>query len=267
MSRDLQPLGDCIGTDTNGFLQKTVSRDTVQPELLPLIQQIIETATSVFGDNLHSLYVRGSVAKSTFIPNISDLDTVVVTRTDCGDESEQSYIESVKKIELGYPEVHGIEKGIRTVKEFVDSGNPIFKYQTVCVYGDDLAERMPVMKPGKDTTVHLPKVLERLGAAQKSVPDMSKERLQSYSIWICKQAIRSCHELLAEQLQQFARDIYPCYKAAADAWPDQEPLLRQTAEVAIFGTQDKDELLEIINQIKSLLEPKIHKFYRYSDHA
>lgn len=261
MNRDLQPLGDCIGTDANGFLQKTVSQDTIQPELLPLIQQVIEAARSVFGDNLHSVYIRGSVAKGTFIPNVSDLDTVVVTHKDCGDNAEQNYIESVKKIEVDYPEVLGIEKGIRTVKEFVDSGNPIFKYQTVCVYGDDLAERIPALKPGKDTTVHLPKVLERLEAAQKSVPGMSKERLQGYSVWICKQAIRSCHELLAEQLQQFARDIYPCYKAAADVWPDQEPLLRKTAEVAIFGTEDKDELLDIINQMHIFLKPKVSNFY------
>lgn len=253
----LKPIGDVIKTSEDGYLVKTASKATLQAELIPVIEELVSIATATFGTNLHSVYIRGSVAKGTFIPNLSDLDAVAVTTKDCGDAAEQTYVAAVKTLEQKRPEIVGIEKAILTKGSFLNSKNPIFKYQTVCVYGEDLALQMPAMRPGQDTMVHLPKVLERVKESVPKIQDSDQKYIKEWSIWICKQLIRSCHELLAEKLQQFARDIYPCYKAAADAFPEHEPLLRRTAEIAVYGTEDREELLDIIEQMHKLLEPKI----------
>ncbi len=261
----LERIGNTVVTDEDGFLIKTVSEKTLQRELLPLIKKVILVAQKLFGNNLHSVYIRGSVAKGSFIAGISDLDVVVVTLNDCGDEIEKQYIREIKQLEQNYPKVQGIEKVIKTTEQFIESRNPVFKYQTVCVYGEDLAIKMKPLRIGKETVVHLPGVIQSI---DESIPKIESENEESWvkhwSIWMCKQLIRSAHELVSEDLGRFARDIFPCYEGAAKMYPEQEPLFRRTAEIAVFGTTDKLELLKIIADMRIFLKPAIDEYFSSS---
>lgn len=266
----LKVIGDVLGTDDRGFLVKLVSKDTFYKPLVPLIGKVVTVAKDVFTDELHSVYIRGSVAKGTFIPNISDIDPVFITKNTPSDELFEQFKKRIIDLNKKYPDVTNIEKNVQTIDEVLKAKSPIYKYQSVCVYGKDLMAELPDMKPGKQTVVHLKKIL---GSIDESIPRIGEETearwIRHWSIWMCKQLIRSCHELLAEDLQQFARDIYPCYKASADAWPEQEPMLRRVAEIAVFGTEDKSELIDITKQMKKFLEPKIKVFndQQTSSHA
>ncbi|MCB9822819.1 nucleotidyltransferase domain-containing protein [Candidatus Nomurabacteria bacterium] len=259
----LKPIGDVLHTDNAGFLIKNVSQETFYLPLKPLIDGLIKIAQSVFKSRLHSVYIRGSVAKGTFVPNISDLDSVFVVETEPSDDEFEEFKKEIKDINKKYPYVIGIEKNIQTVDQLVNSKSPIYKYQTVCVYGKDLTKDLPKIKPGKESVVHLEKIINSI---DESLPKISKESephwIKHWSIWMCKQLIRSCHELIAEDLQQFARDIYPCYFATSKKWPENELLLRRVAEIAVFGTENKTELLDITRKMRGFLKPKIAEFYR-----
>lgn len=259
----LQPIGDVIYTNSDGFLIKNVSKRTVYKPLNSLIKEVVLIAKEVLENNLHSVYIRGSVAKGTFIPNISDLDSVFVVKNEI---TNDLYIKLQKKlIELNklYPEVTTIECNVQTLNNILSSTNPIYKYQMVCIFGNDITSHIPELMPGRDSTVHLSKIIKRIDNLSDNTESHNDPIwIKSTSIWMCKLLIRSCHELIAGELQQFARDIYPCYIAASNKWPKDEPLLRRVAEIAVYGTEDKSELLIIAKKMKNFLQPKITAFYQ-----
>lgn len=260
--QSLQAIGDVIYTDKNGYLQKSVSLETVQDELRPIINEVLEIAQNTFNKNIHSAYVRGSVAKGTFIPKISDLDMVIVTHQDCGNEVEAKYIKSIKILETKYPFIQGVEKIVKTATEFIESKNPVFKYSAVCVLGEDLTSKIAPLKIGRETTVHLSSILRIIEESVPKIESEVEERwVKRWSIWISKSLIRSAHELVAEKNGYFARDIYPCYMGIIQIYPSDEALIRRVATVAVFGTSDKPELLELIQNMKTFLQPKIADFY------
>ena len=258
----LSAIGSVTSTDEKGYLQKTVSQATLQQNLLPLIEQIVSTARQVFPNILHSVYIRGSVAKGSFVPRISDIDPVIVTTVEPSDSDFAQLKTAFIKLCEQYPSVTNIEKNVQVLDKFVAARNPIYKYQTVCVFGEDLSEKMEPLRLGKETVVHLPKILASIDESIPRIQNQTESKwIKHWSIWMCKQLIRSAHELVAEELGRFARDIFPCYEGASKLYPKYEPLLKRTAEIAVFGTTDKRELLKITSEMRLFLAPEIEKFY------
>ena len=261
--RELKNIGDFVTVDNNGYLVKTVSLYSLQEELRPLIRECTSIILSIIGSNTHSIYIRGSVAKGTFLAGISDLDVFIVSREIINSDLLKKVAKSFYEINEGWKSVVGIEFSYMSASKLVKTKSPIYKYQTVCVYGDDLTPLMPSLRPGVDTTVHLLKIIDRVQESYPKVEEMtSQEEIKSFSIWIAKSLIRSSHELVAQDLRRFARDIYPCLEGASHFYPEQRELLRRTALVAIFGTTDKKALLEIMHEMQDFIEPKITLFLK-----
>jgi hypothetical protein len=84
--------------------------------------------------------------------------------------------------------------------------------------------------------------------------------LKERSKWLCKRLIRGAHQLVEKKLQRFTRDIYPCYEGASQVYPEHELLFRKVAEVAVFGTEDKEYLLELARQMQDFLSVEIPKY-------
>ncbi len=259
-NRELKPVGSYLGVDEEGYLIGEVSKEKIQPELWPVINESIECAREVFGDNIHSIYVRGSTAKGTFVPGISDLDTEFVLHTQPDDETKQNFKDKMIEIEDRHPEVTKIERVIWTVDGFTTEPDTIRKYQTVCVFGEDLTQAMPKMKPGAESASKLGLILEQI---DKSISLLESGQdtitIKARSVWLGKRLIRRAHELIEGKLQRFTRDIYPCYEGASQVWPEHEPLFRKVAEVAVFGTEDQEYLIDLARQMHNFLEEEIGK--------
>ncbi len=254
----LKPMGTFLKTDENGYLIPEVSLSKVQEKLLPVVASGIVIGKELFGEDLHSVYLRGSVAKGAFIDGISDFDFKFVTKEKTTKELENKLTDALAELAKKYPEITKIDKGISFVEEFTKGKNPINKYQTLCVYGEDLSKDLPPLKPGKETRGASKSILRTMSEMLVALEtENNPSVLQRNSVKICKQIIRSAHDLVGEKLQRYTRDVYPAYEGAIQVYPEQKALLHRIAEIAVFGSTNKQELISLIEQSKAFLEPEL----------
>ncbi|MDG2932913.1 nucleotidyltransferase domain-containing protein, partial [Vibrio parahaemolyticus] len=116
-----------------------------QPEFAPLIREVTACLKGGLGQNLHSVYVYGSVARKTAIVGRSNLDLVVVTQSSF-EHNRATLLNTIKwRAQQSYPHVNGVSVRTALVSE-VANLDSIFtwgfmlKHCCVCVYGDDLAD-------------------------------------------------------------------------------------------------------------------------------
>jgi predicted nucleotidyltransferase len=149
---EIKPTGSFFETDEQGFLINPTSREKIQEEWKPLIEDIIEIYKKIFGEKLVNVYLRGSVAKGEAVSGISDIDTwayVELPENEIKNDWTKSYEEELTQ---KYPFVRGIELGGEPVTNHTDKGDIIFLNQSLCIFGEPF--KVPKVKPGKEMIVH-----------------------------------------------------------------------------------------------------------------
>jgi len=69
------------GLDSNGFIISDVSKDKIDGVYVPCIRESVENLKKLFHQQLHSVYVYGSVARGDAIAKKSDLDVIAMFNT------------------------------------------------------------------------------------------------------------------------------------------------------------------------------------------
>lgn len=77
----IRKLGSVLDVDEEGYIVKAASNDKIQFKWPPAVDEVVEAYKQHLGDRLHSVYVRGSVARGEAIDDISDIDTVALITT------------------------------------------------------------------------------------------------------------------------------------------------------------------------------------------
>ena len=74
------PIGKVLHTDSEGYFVSESSMDNiVQPWDEP-VQALVEKFRAELGDEMHSLYIRGSLVRGTAIEGVSDIDGIVLVK-------------------------------------------------------------------------------------------------------------------------------------------------------------------------------------------
>ncbi len=69
-----------ISTDKRGFLVNSGNKNKIGKKLILVLNEVLFFCKKEFGNNIFSIYIRGSVAAGNFKKNISDLDFVIVLK-------------------------------------------------------------------------------------------------------------------------------------------------------------------------------------------
>lgn len=67
-------------TDKNGFVINEASPKRVQPYYRKILKEISGLYNEKLGDNLLSIYIRGSVSVDKVKPDTSDIDSITITK-------------------------------------------------------------------------------------------------------------------------------------------------------------------------------------------
>jgi len=111
----------------------------------PIVNDLLRFIKSGLGSNLHSLYVYGSVARKTAIPNNSNLDVIVVTHTTF-EEDRQTLFNSLRwRFNKDFPFLTGVTIKTVLVSDVVSldslfSWGFLLRHCSVCLYGSNLGE-------------------------------------------------------------------------------------------------------------------------------
>lgn len=262
--------GDLLTTDSQGFIINPCSFEKILPPWTEIIADLKAAYLEIFGQKLHSIYIRGSVPRGKAISRVSDLDSLVVIYGDLEENElaqiqlcrrrlkyQYSFCTSVEFIWVGYEELIGAESTLKMV----------IKTQSLCIFGDDLTLVLPNYKPGIEMVSHafelaedlkeLENELRCLGTNYIFYSDFVKDRCA----WIMKRIIRVGLELVMLREQVFTRDLYPSYLLFTKHYPSQANYMNKALQLAINPSDNRAGLLIFLREFGSWLLGEIENVF------
>jgi len=255
----IKEIGKFFDKDSEGYLINPASKEKITDEWKPVVQDIVEEYKSHYGENLHSVYIRGSVAKGDAVVGISDVDTfayVTLKQQDIKTDWTNSF---EKKILLKYPFAQGIELSVNSIENAHD--NKILILQSACVYGEDLNKKMPKVKVGKETMGHVYVFAKNLAWFDGwLVRPPTPEQIKKTCTWLMKRFLRTGIELTMEQRGLYTRDLYPSYKVFSECYPEKEVEMKEVLYLALNPSDDLDIIKRIRNTFGVWIEEQTKSY-------
>jgi hypothetical protein len=204
-------------------------------------------------EKVHSLYLRGSVAKGTAIAGVSDIDTFAVIFEE-REAIDRTWIGAFQQrmadqypfqteIEFGFVSHHAVcaANGARGSRFLI-------KTQCVCLWGEDLAPFIPRYKPGRALVGHALEIKEDIRQVMERLPTMEDiATVKGWCQWIMKRLVRTGFELIMEQERAYTRDLYPCYVTFCRHFPAQAQQMKHALEWAIAPSDNKEALAQFLD--------------------
>lgn len=246
----IEKLGEYLALDSDGYILNTTKLSAIQSKWKPCVDEIVDEYKKHYGSAVHSVYLRGSVAKGKAIENISDIDTfavVTLPNKDIDKTWEKDFLNAFMEKHLF---VNGVELQVSPLEGFEKRRGQkiLIKTQSICLYGESLANEIEPMKPGLETTQHLQHLGKEIRSSIELLQnEVNDEKILNDCTWIMKRILRGAFELVMERSNQYTRDLYPCYEGFSKYYPDQKNEMYSVLEMAVCPTKD-------VSKITSLLE-------------
>ena len=264
-------IGEILETNDAGFIVNHTGIEKIIDPWKPVVEAVREGYLSHLGDNLHSVYIRGSIARGLGREFVSDVDSIAVVKEE--KVSELTWAQRLSKELTGrFPFCTGVEivclaydDLINADDEYNASWRMMLKTQCVCIFGDDLARQLPDYRLGAEAVVHandIRRPIERLAddiralrlIARLPFPTRLLKSLRGgygpvVSLGcaeIMKRILRTGFELVMEEERVYTRDLYPCYRIFSKHFPDKEESMRRALELAVNPTSDPEEVLRYL---------------------
>lgn len=256
MKQEIKNIGSIQKLDKDGYIINDFSLDNIQVGYINVLKDIIDLYQDHFSEYLHSIYLRGSVAKGQAIPYLSDIDTVAISNIKLPDEINKKRELIWKEIGDKYPFIKGVEIHFESLDNVMNSENFQFLLKTQCipVYGNNIIETLPKFKIGKAAFAHSSTLEKDIKSVEEWLENETDvEEIKDICMWIMKRIVRIGFELIMEKEKCFTRDLYPCYDLFSKNYPNKKDEMHQAIFLAVFPSDNKDLILSTIQSISSFL--------------
>ncbi|MFZ4214897.1 nucleotidyltransferase domain-containing protein [Pantoea endophytica] len=130
----------------------------MQPQFSNVISAVAKALVISQADNIHSIYVYGSVAQGTAVATVSDLDITVIFSRESIRVGSPAMTEVITSLEEAHPIISKIDLDTGTLSTVMDPQQLNrwgywLKHHCVCVYGEDLRERFAAFRPSKEIAI------------------------------------------------------------------------------------------------------------------
>jgi hypothetical protein len=240
---EVKAHGTFIETDADGYLCNPSSFDKLQPAWLDLIESAKDTYLTHCAAQLHSIYLRGSVARGAAVPGISDLDSFAVLKPGITDADSSWEDEAIRTLQTDHPITNDIEFDLWPYEEALDRSHVysfVLKTFGLSLHGPDLTDQIEPFKPNAEIMHQVRNLAEGLAAFEAELAvETDPVEIAGAGAWLMKRIVRSGFELVMEHEGTYTRDLYPCYATFAKYYPQQKAAMRQALEWAINPIADK----------------------------
>jgi hypothetical protein len=252
MESSILPIGDVLPVDADGYLINPCRADLLVPPWSDVVAEITAAYLQHLAKQIHSIYLRGSVAKGRPIAGVSDIDTFAVMFGE-RDAIDRSWVPAFQqRMAAQYPFHTGIEIGFVPYRAVLDPNGArgrrlMIKTQCICLWGEDLAPSIPGYKLGRALVMHAFGIERDIQRVFQQLPILEDaDAIKGWCQWIMKRLLRTGFELVMEQERTYTRDLYPCYVAFSRHFPAQEPQMKHALERAIAPSDSKGELAQFL---------------------
>ena len=258
--KPLSSVGSWFEMDEQGFILNKCTPKNIDTPWIELIEDIKDVFVGRFGEGLHGLYVRGSIARGEAIPYISDLDAFSV-HTTVLDQDDEIWIRTLEIVlQDNYPQISAFDIRLFSYDDVLASPHMeglrfIIKTQSLCIYGEDLAQILPKYKPGISGIMSAWGLNYAINRANEIflAQEMSPSEIQTSCRWMMSKLVRSGFELVMEHDGRYTRDLVLASEAFSEYYPKKKMDMEHALRLAIYPTTDKKEVLQIMASLGTWL--------------
>lgn len=247
--------------DKNGFIVNEASIKKIQPYYRKILEEINQFYIDKLGNNLLSVYIRGSVSVGRAKPYISDIDSVAIVRRKLTEKDLSWVVRATNELEKKYPKAGLIELTVISLKELLKSKNyknlrVYLKTQSVCIKGKDILSQLPKIKPGKELAIYLYgnlskelEVLKKIFSNRKINRDylFQKRSIKFWCVWMTRTLLRAGLGLVMVEKPVYSQDLKTCFSVFIEKYPEYKKEMKQLLKWSIKPTNNKKQLFIFLN--------------------
>ncbi|MFB6246211.1 MAG: hypothetical protein ABEI74_01300 [Candidatus Pacearchaeota archaeon] len=264
MPDKIEPIGSTLKTDKNGFLIKEANKENIKGKWKEAVDHLIDSCKKHLREkNLHSIWIRGSVAKGIAKENLSkedssDIDSIILTNCETKEIGKNRLEEISKELSEKFPFIEKVELPVKNYKEILEKEKYkhwrfMLKHLSVCVYGEDISKKFENFKPDKELAKIMSIDLEEIIKKARKKISEHPEKAKRWCKWVMNKIVRQGFLLVLEKEKTFTRDLYPCYNLFSKHYPKKEPEMKEALNLAIYPTNDKEKIYRIFDNLGSFL--------------
>lgn len=253
--------GQVWKSDSAGIILNNASLDAIQEAFKAVIDDTVQAIIDHIGDDIHSIYIAGSVARGMAIQGKSDLNVIAVLEYHVDPELVmQDWIRPTENaLSNKYDVVSAVNLDLypygwlmRDDNEFSISAF-ILKTQAVCVWGSDVSpdlgdynlfnEKVRIAI-ANDDIIQIQDDIDEAFAEIEG--DTSAENVRYWCREVCKNIVWTGFALTMVAHPLYSRDVDIAAQYFAQAYPKQAEHIRQTLDFIAHPTDYADEILHFL---------------------
>lgn len=234
------------------------SKNKIQTLYAPAVRIAVELIKENLHRDIHSIYLRGSLATGNGIKDLSDLDMVVITKKVIDDGQIKWRNEISKKILSNYPFITFVDITIISRDELLEGKKcpnlPIYiKTSSTLLFGYNIADKIPAVVPGRKLALKMYSDLENeFSELRKKFSDKNADLkylnvdqpLTFWCIWTMRVLLRSSLGIVMCKKPIYTQDLVECYKQFTEIYPNFRKQMRQALVWSKNPINNKIILLE-----------------------
>ncbi|WP_321283833.1 nucleotidyltransferase domain-containing protein [Exiguobacterium profundum] len=238
-----------LGTDDAGYVINQTSIRHIQPEFETVLFKAIELVKVAFDEQLHSIYLYGSIGRGTVVAGQSDLDLTVLVHEDV-DATE--LVEQTEQLLMQHPEVIKIDYDIGRLDVALDPANRFewgfwLRHLCTCVDGEDVSIQFPRMKPDVRVSEALNQdLISSIEAAKSKLLRGQMSHLEKRSI--VKRVTRGWYLTINVKDESFATTVEACL-AILKLYFSEDSRVEQGEVLLRQDDITNQQLLDYLNEI------------------
>ncbi len=252
----MQKIFKRYGVDKDGFILKKAHPSKIKKPFSKIVTEAKAHLLAKFPDQIHSIYVYGSVATGKAKLKTSDLDILVVFKKKQDPKLVENLSKTLSKNYKSFVREVGI--ALSTIKEVTADTygwGCFIKHLCVDIYGENLSSKLPKFKPSQKVA------LAFNGDCQKVLAAAIKQLLKNPSIAetekICRSTLRKIvrtgFSQVMDREKSWTTDLKKSYLAFIKYYPEQKALMKQALNLAFVPTSDRNQLLELLSNFANAL--------------
>lgn len=244
------------GLDPNGFILSEVSQDKILPEYRSVIDASIAALKTALPDNVHSIYVYGSVARGNAVHGKSDLDLLVIFKRKLTPQEQDTLKALQESLSSQYKTLVrevGIADATCTYDEMVDPANrygwgAYLKVLCVCVDGEDLTKRFEKFKISPDIAIGFNgdtgKAIQN--AIEKITNAKADEEAAKAAAIIARKLIRTCYSMVMTRAQVWTTKLSEQAELFLRYFPEKRGLIRILQSWIDTPPTNREDILKVL---------------------
>lgn len=241
--------------DGNGYIVSDVSLEKIPHHYMQPINETVDRLKDIFPQQLHSVYVYGSVARGDALSGISDLDILAIFHKMLSPDESSAVKKLSKELSQKYDSLlRDVGIAISDYDYIMDPANyyeqAFLKEICVCVYGDDLGNQFGPYKLTPEIAISfngdISEVLNRMENKLKSASSINE--IKSIAQSLARKIIRTYYSMVMARSQIWSTRLHEQADIVIYHFPDKKDLVR---DLQNWLEQPPTDRIKVVDFIKT----------------